>query len=183
MPISIYYIDCILQGSKFINVTAFRMVNIYLCLLLGNLHTNKSIDAFSSTCIWLLIFLVVMHKWAWVMAVSLNYCTPLHLSVKFCNRFNRQKQENNKIKFWKSVPSYVLVRKYQWRKKIIFIPCHKWENLKNVLFYGQQIAHTIFKNELRCKFILTFHIIIKNPSKLQSVLTLQYSIVSHSGQA
>ena len=38
----IYYFDCILQGSKFINVTAFRMVNIYLCLLLGNLHTNKT---------------------------------------------------------------------------------------------------------------------------------------------
>ena len=46
-----YYFDCILQGSKFINVIAFRMVNIYLCLLLGNLHTNKSIDAFSGTCI------------------------------------------------------------------------------------------------------------------------------------
>ena len=30
MPIFIYYFDCILQGSKFINVTAFRMVNIYL---------------------------------------------------------------------------------------------------------------------------------------------------------
>ena len=27
MPIFIYYLDCILQGSKFINVTAFRMVN------------------------------------------------------------------------------------------------------------------------------------------------------------
>ena len=33
------------------NVTAFRMVNIYLCLLLGNLHTNKSKVAFSGTCI------------------------------------------------------------------------------------------------------------------------------------
>ena len=84
-----------------------------------------------------------MHKWAWVMAVSLNYCTPLHLSLKFCNRFNRQKQENDKIKFWKSVPIYVIVRKYQWRKKIIFIPSIKWENLKkNVLFYRQQIAYT-----------------------------------------
>ena len=31
------------------------------------------------------------------MAVSLNYCTPLHLSLKFCNGFNRQKQENDKI--------------------------------------------------------------------------------------
>ena len=29
----------------------FRMVNIYLCLLLGNLHTNKIIVAFSGTCI------------------------------------------------------------------------------------------------------------------------------------
>ena len=51
MPIFIYYFDCILQRSKFINVTAFRMVNIYLYLLLGNLHTNKSIGAFSGTCI------------------------------------------------------------------------------------------------------------------------------------
>ena len=51
MPIFIYYFDCILQGSKFINVTAFRMVNIYLRLLLGNRHTNKSIAAFSGFCI------------------------------------------------------------------------------------------------------------------------------------
>ena len=51
MPIFIYYFDCILQGSKFINVIAFRMVNIYLCLLLGNLYTNKSIVAFSGTCL------------------------------------------------------------------------------------------------------------------------------------
>ena len=51
MPIFIYYFDCILQGSKFISATAFRMVNIYLRLLLGNLHTNKSIVAFSGTCI------------------------------------------------------------------------------------------------------------------------------------
>ena len=82
-----------------------------------------------------------MHKWAWVMAVSLNYCTPLRLSLNFCNRFHRQKQENDEIKFWKSVPSYVLVRQYQWRKKIIFISSNKWENLKNVLFYRQQIAY------------------------------------------
>ena len=83
-----------------------------------------------------------IHEWAWVMAVSLNYCTALHLSLKFCNRFNRQKQENDKIKFWKSVSSYVLVRKYQLRNKIIFIPSNKWENLQNVLFYRQQIAYT-----------------------------------------
>ena len=51
MPIFIDYFDCILQGRKFINVIAFRMVNIYLSLLLGNLHTNKSIVAFSGTCI------------------------------------------------------------------------------------------------------------------------------------
>ena len=51
LSIFIYYFDCILQGSKFINVIAFRMVNIYLCLLLGNLHTNKSRVAFSGTCI------------------------------------------------------------------------------------------------------------------------------------
>ena len=49
MAIFIYYFDCFLQGSKFINVTAFRMVNIYLYLLLGNLHTHKSIVAFSGT--------------------------------------------------------------------------------------------------------------------------------------
>ena len=87
-------------------------------------------------------WLTVMHKWACVMAVSLNYCTPLHLGLKFWNRFNRRRQENDKIKFWKSVPSYVLVRKYQWRKKIIFNPSNKWENLNNVLFYRQQIAYT-----------------------------------------
>ena len=52
----VYYFDCILLGSKFINVTAFRMVNIYLCLLLGNLHTNKSIVAFSGTCITVNLF-------------------------------------------------------------------------------------------------------------------------------
>ena len=51
MPIFIYYFNGILQGSKFINVIAFRMVNIYLCLLLGNPHTNKSIVALSGTCI------------------------------------------------------------------------------------------------------------------------------------
>ena len=33
MPIFIYYFDCILQGSKFINATAIRLVNIYLSLL------------------------------------------------------------------------------------------------------------------------------------------------------
>ena len=32
------------------------------------------------------------------MAVSLNHCTPLHLSLKLCNGFNRQKQDNDKIK-------------------------------------------------------------------------------------
>ena len=50
MPIFIYHFDCILQENKFINVIAFRMVNIYLCLLLGNLHTNKSLAAYSGTC-------------------------------------------------------------------------------------------------------------------------------------
>ena len=43
------------------------------------------------------------------MAVSLNYCTPLYLSLKLCNRFNRQKQENDKIKFWKSGPSHLCI--------------------------------------------------------------------------
>ena len=36
MPIFIYYFDC-----KFMNVIAFRMVNIYLCLLLGNQSAYK----------------------------------------------------------------------------------------------------------------------------------------------
>ena len=44
------------------------------------------------------------------MAISLNYCIPLHLSLQFCTGFNRQKQENDQIKFWMSVPSYVLDR-------------------------------------------------------------------------
>ena len=51
MSIFIYGFGFILQGSKFINVTAFIMVNIYLCLLFGNLHTNKNIVAFCGTCI------------------------------------------------------------------------------------------------------------------------------------
>ena len=54
-------------------------------------------------------FLVVVHKWAWFIAITLNHCTPLYLKLNFCSGFNRQKQENDKIKFWKSVPSYVLV--------------------------------------------------------------------------
>ena len=76
MPIFIYHFDCILQGSKFINVIAFRIwdlivlvpdhclsfyfriVNNYLCLLLGNLHTNKSIVAFSGTCITVTVYLL-----------------------------------------------------------------------------------------------------------------------------
>ena len=68
MAIFIYYFDYILQESKFINVTAFRMVKIYLCLLLGNLHTNKSLVAFSGTC----ITVNLLDCDAWVMAVSLN---------------------------------------------------------------------------------------------------------------
>ena len=50
MPIFIYHFECILQGRKSINAIAFRMVNIYRSLLLGNLHTNKTIFAFSGTC-------------------------------------------------------------------------------------------------------------------------------------
>ena len=83
------------------------------------------------------------------MAISLNYCIPLHLSLKFRNGFNSQKQENDQVKFWKSVPRYVLVIQYQWRKKIIFIPSNKWENLKHVLFYRQQIAYTVFLITIR----------------------------------
>ena len=51
MPIFIYYFDCILQESKFINEITFRMVNMYPCLLLGNLHTNKGIVAIRGTYI------------------------------------------------------------------------------------------------------------------------------------
>ena len=51
MLIFIYCFDCILHGSKFIYVIAFRMVNIYLCLLFGNLHTSKSIVEFNGTCV------------------------------------------------------------------------------------------------------------------------------------
>ena len=39
-----------LQRQCLYFILAFRMVNIYLCLLLGNLHTNKRV-AFSGTCI------------------------------------------------------------------------------------------------------------------------------------
>ena len=64
-----------------------------------------------------------MHKLAWFIAITLKYCTPLYLSLKFCNGFNRQKQKkNDKIEFWKSVPSYVLVWQYQRPKKISFFP-------------------------------------------------------------
>ena len=72
------------------------------------------------------------------MGTSYGYFIKL---LYYCNGLNRQKQENDKIKFWKSVLSYVLVRQYQWRRKTIFIPSNKWENLKNVLYYRQQIAY------------------------------------------
>ena len=42
-------------------------------------------------------------------------------------------KKHDKIKFWKSVPSYVLVWQYQ---------SNKWENLKNDMFYRKQIAYT-----------------------------------------
>ena len=76
--------------------------------------------------------------------IKLLYSPSLYLKIilKFSNEFNRQKQENDRIKFWKSVLSYVLVNQYQWRNKIIRIPSNEWENLKNVLFYRHQIAYT-----------------------------------------
>ena len=52
------------------------------------------------------------------------------------------KSKKMTIKFWKSVPSYVLVRQYKWRKKITLSPVINRKNLKNVLFYRQQIAYT-----------------------------------------
>ena len=59
-----------------------------------------------------------MHKWARFIAITLNYYIPLYLSLNFCKGFNRQKQKKkkkkkDKIKFWKSVSSYVLVWQYQ----------------------------------------------------------------------
>ena len=47
MPIFRKHFDCILQGSKFL-CNSLRMVNIYLCLLLGNLHTNNCKNEFNS---------------------------------------------------------------------------------------------------------------------------------------
>ena len=74
------------------------MVNIYLCLLLGNLHTNKKIGAFSGTCITVnLLDCDVSMGISYGCFIKLLY--SLHLSLKLCNRFNRQKQENDKIKF------------------------------------------------------------------------------------
>ena len=58
------------------------------------------------------------------------------------NKKNKKKK-NDKIKFWKSVPSYVLIWQYQRPKQISFITSNKWENKKkNDLFYGKQIAYT-----------------------------------------
>ena len=54
----IYYFDCILQGSNFINVIAFRMVNIYLSLLLVNQHTNMVLGSFQYRGILLLVHIV-----------------------------------------------------------------------------------------------------------------------------
>ena len=88
LKIFIYYFNCVLQGSKFINVTAFRMVNFYLYLLLGNRHTNKSRVAFSGTCITVNL-LDCDAKMGMSYGCFVNYGIPLHLSLKFCNRFNR----------------------------------------------------------------------------------------------
>ena len=61
----------------------------------------------------------------------------------------KKKKKNDKIKFWKSVPSYVLVWQYTVpeakKKKISFITSNKWENLKKDMFYGKQIAYTSFR--------------------------------------
>ena len=42
-----------------------------------------------------------MHKWAWFTAITLNYCTPLYLSLNVCNGFNRQKQKKGQDKILK----------------------------------------------------------------------------------
>ena len=71
------------------------------------------------------------------MGMSYGYFIELlyspSLKLKIYNGFNRQKQENGKIKFWKSVSSYVLIRQYKLRNKIIFIPNNKWDNLNKCL--------------------------------------------------
>ena len=54
----IYYFDCILQGSKFINVIICRMINIYLCLLLGNQNTNMVLGSFQHRGVLLLLHIV-----------------------------------------------------------------------------------------------------------------------------
>ena len=52
---------------------------------------------------------------------------------------DKSKKLHNKIL---KVSYQLSIRQYQWRKKIIFVLSNKWENLKNVLFYWQQIAYT-----------------------------------------
>ena len=97
-----------------------------------------SLSVFSSSCCrwkpWFISLSVFL-------AILLNYCTPLLFSLKVCNRFNRQKTKTRQWqdKILKVSSQLSLVRQYQWRNKIIFIPSNKWENLKNVLFYRQQI--------------------------------------------
>ena len=53
------------------------------------------------------------------------------------NLIDKSKKWQDKIL---NVSSQLYIRKYQWRKKTIFIPSNKWENLKSVLFYKKQIA-------------------------------------------
>ena len=42
--------------------------------------------------------LLVMHKWARFITITLKHCTPLYLGLNFCNEFNRQKQKKKKKK-------------------------------------------------------------------------------------
>ena len=65
----------------------------------------------------------------------------LSLQLKILNGFNRQKQENDKQKFWKSVPSYVLDDTSGERKPFCIFS-NRWETIKSVFFYRQQTAFT-----------------------------------------
>ena len=58
MPIFRKLFSCILRGSKFL-CNSLEMVNIYLCLLLGNLHTNNCKNEFNGTCIHVTVNLLI----------------------------------------------------------------------------------------------------------------------------
>ena len=69
------------------------------------------------------------------------YFTPLWNDLNICIKFNRQKQEIDPIKFWKSDSSYVFVWKHHWRKKYSFITSNKRENQQNASFYRLKMAY------------------------------------------